>query len=210
MSGGAQALPRPLRVLFGAVLERALNRALALDPATLAELARLEGRRVRLSLPAPPLALSVSVEQGRLRVGPPQAPDADGLAISATLGAALAQAVPWRDPSAPPIGRVAIAGDAELAHRVQRLAGQFDPDWDAALSRAFGDVAGHQLGKALRGTRQWLRESAVSLASDSADFLVQESRDLVASAELAHFLDEVDTLRDRTDRLQARLDRLLR
>ena len=210
MSGEAQALPRPLRVLFGALLERALNRALALDPATRSELAGLEGRRVRLSVPAPPLALSISVEQGRLRVGPPQPPGEDGLAISATLGAALSQALPWRDPAAPPVGRVAIAGDAELARRVQRLAGQFDPDWDAALSRVVGEVAGHQLGKLLRGTRQWLREGAVSLAADSADFLVQESRDLVASAELAHFCDEVDTLRDRADRLEARLTRLLR
>jgi len=210
VSGETQALPRPLRVLFGSLLEGALNRALALDPATRSGVAALEGRRVRLSLPAPPLALSVRVEQGRLRVGPPEPPGEDGLAIRATLGAALAQAVPWRDPSAPPVGRVAIAGDAELARRVQRLVEQFDPDWDAALSRAFGDVAGHQLGKLLRGTRRWLRESAVSLAQDSADFLVQESCDLVASAELAHFCDEVDALRDRADRLEVRLVRLRR
>lgn len=208
MSAGRQALPRPLRVLFGGLLERALNRALALDPATQAALATLEGRRVRLAMPAPALALSVAVEQGRLRVGPPLPPGEDGLAISATLGAALSQASPWRDPAEPPVGRVAIAGDAELARRVQRLLQQFDPDWDAALAGAFGDVAGHQLGKALRGARRFAREGAAALAQDSADFLVQESRDLVASAEIAHFCDEVDALRDRVERLEIRLRRI--
>lgn len=207
MSAPPQALPRPLRVLLGAMLQRALNRALALDPDTAAGVAALEGRRVLLALTAPPVALSVSVDHGRLRVGPPVAAGEDDLAIRTSLGAALSQAVPWRD-AVPPVGRIRIAGDAELARRVQRLVQDFAPDWDAALARRFGDVAGHQLGKALRGARRFARESAAALARDGADFLVQESRDLVAAAELGQFCDDVDALRDRVERLQARLARL--
>ena len=63
-------------------------------------------------------------------------PGASDLGITATLGALLAQAAPWRNDSAAPVGKLAIAGDAELARRVQRLAQRFDPDWDAALARA--------------------------------------------------------------------------
>lgn len=209
MTATPQALPQPLRRLFGTVLERALARALALDPATRTALGALEGRRLRLEMPAPAVALSVTVEQGRLRVGPPQPVGEDDLAITATLGAALSQAAPWRDPAAPPVGKVRLAGDAELARRVQSLVQQFDPDWDAALASTFGEVAGHQLGKALRAGRRFARDSAVALARDSADYLVDGSRDLVAAAELAQFCDDVDALRDRIERLEARLRHLL-
>ena len=54
----------------------------------------------------------------------------------------------------------------------------------------------------------WSRESAQALAQDSADFLRDESRDLIAPAEMEQFLDDVDALRERADRLAARVQRL--
>ena len=208
MSSPANFLPQPLRVLAGNTLETALNRALELDPETRSALQALAGRRVDFALASPPVALAIHIDGGRLRVGPPSAPGNSELGIRATLGALLAQAAPWRDDSAPPIGKLTISGDAELARRVQRLAQRFDPDWDAALARALGDVVGHQVGKAMRTALGWSRESARALARDSADWLTEESRDVVAAAELGGFLDEVDVLREGVDRLQARLDRV--
>lgn len=210
MSSAGNFLPQPARVLAGRTLEAALNRALALDPETRAALAPLDGRRVDFTLSAPPVALAITVEGEALRVGPPSSPGGSDLGITATLGALLAQAAPWRDDDAPPVGKLAIAGDAELARRVQRLAQRFDPDWDAALARAFGDVIGHQIGRTLRQALAWGRDSARALARDTAEWLTEESRDIVAGAELSGFLDEVDALRDAADRLEARLSRLSR
>jgi len=210
MSTPANFLPQPLRVLAGNTLEAALGRALELDPETRAALQALEGRRVDFVLQAPPVALAIRVEDGRVRVGPPSAPGSGELGISATLGALLAQAAPWRDDSAPPVGKLSISGDAELARRVQRLAQRFDPDWDAALARALGDVLGHQVGKALRRALGWSRETARALAQDGAEWLTEESRDVVAGAELGGFLDDVDGLREGVERLEARLARLHR
>ena len=72
----------------------------------------------------------------------------------------------------------------------------------------FGDVIGYQIAQAFKRAFDWSRESAKNLLQDSADFLRDESRDLVAPAEMEQFLDEVDTLRDDTDRLEARIARL--
>jgi ubiquinone biosynthesis protein UbiJ len=52
------------------------------------------------------------------------------------------------------------------------------------------------------------RNSASSLVRDGADYLVEESRDLIAKPEMEQFLDEVDELRERSDRLEARMRRL--
>jgi ubiquinone biosynthesis protein UbiJ len=69
-------------------------------------------------------------------------------------------------------------------------------------------VIGYQIAQAFKRAFDWSRESAKNLLQDSADFLRDESRELVAPAEMEQFLDEVDTLRDDTDRLEARIARL--
>ncbi len=63
-----------------------------------------------------------------------------------------------------------------------------------------------RLARAFAGAFAWGRESAQALALDAAEYLREESRDLVAPAEMELFLDDVDTLRERGDRLQARID----
>src|SRR5688500_5976975 len=113
--------------LAGRALEQGLARLVALDPDTAAALKPLEGRRIGLALEAPPVALDIHVAEGRLRVGPPtHEPD---LGIRATLSGVLSQLPFLRTPGAPPVGKVRIAGDAELARRLQHLAQRFDPDW---------------------------------------------------------------------------------
>jgi ubiquinone biosynthesis protein UbiJ len=120
------------------------------------------------------------------------------------LGLALARG---REGAVTP-GRVEIAGDAELARRVERIASRFAPDFDEAFARVFGDVAGVQMARAVRHSLAFARKSAESLARDTAEFLTEESRDLVARPELDAFLDDVDALRERADRLDARVRRL--
>ena len=50
------------KIPAGRALEAALNRALALDEDTRADLRALDGRSIALTLASPPLALRVSVE----------------------------------------------------------------------------------------------------------------------------------------------------
>uniref|UniRef100_UPI002FE3FDFC ubiquinone biosynthesis accessory factor UbiJ n=1 Tax=Silanimonas lenta TaxID=265429 RepID=UPI002FE3FDFC len=133
-----------LKPLAGRLLEAALNRALALDPETRAALAGLDGQRVQLQLEAPPLALEISVAGEGLRVGPVREGEPD-LAVKAGLGALFGQLPFLKASGAPPVGKVRISGDAELARRVQRLAEGFDPDTTKPFVEAFGPVIGPQL-----------------------------------------------------------------
>jgi ubiquinone biosynthesis protein UbiJ len=54
------------------------------------------------------------------------------------------------------------------------------------------------------------RETAKHLTEDGADWLRDEARIAVAPGELDDFLDGVDALRERTERLDARLARIER
>lgn len=214
--GMNERAPTPLdslKPLAGRVLEAALNRALALDPETRDGLRPLDGRRVALHVNAPDLALQVSVAGERLEVGPVSDAAEPDLAVRTTLGGLLAHlpalmARGLRHDAAPPVGKLRIEGDAELARRLQRLAERFDPDWQQPFAAVFGDVLGVQIANAFADSLRHAREAAGALATTTAEFLTEESRDVVARAELNAFYDDVDALRDDVERLAARVARL--
>jgi ubiquinone biosynthesis protein UbiJ len=203
-------LPQPLRRLAGRALETALNHTLSLDPDTQQRLIALNGRRVLLHLRGPEIALAITVIDGRLSVGPPEESEsasASQLRVAATPGSLLAMLFKRDDDGISP-GKVEIAGDAELARRLEKLASAFAPDFEEAFARTFGDVLGVPLAKAVRTALVHARETVGHLTEDSADWLREESRIALAPGEVEGFLDDVDMLRERSERLESRLQRL--
>ena len=199
-----------LKPMAGRALEAALNRALALDPETRSSLRALDGQRVALTLEAPPMALQVSVKGERLVVGPVASEGEPDLSVRGTLAGLIAQLPMFRRDDAPPVGKVRVSGDADLARRLQRLAERFDPDWQQPFTRVFGDVLGVQIAKAVATALQQARVAGRNLAESAAEYVTEESRDVVPRAELNAFHDDVDALRDDVERIAAKIRRLQR
>ncbi|MGX5672704.1 SCP2 sterol-binding domain-containing protein [Thermomonas sp. XSG] len=194
----------------GRALELALNQALALDEDTRGGLRALEGQRVALTLASPPLALQVRVEGEALRVGPLDGDAEPDLGVRATLGGLIQQLPIFRSSNAPPVGKLRIEGDAELARRLQKLAQGFDPDWQLPFVRVFGEVLGVQIARAVRAALQQAQVAGRNLAGMAAEYVTEESRDVVPRAELDAFHDDVDALRDGVERIAAKIARLRR
>ncbi len=207
------SLPDLLKPVAGRALETALNRALALDPDTRDGLRALAGRRVTLALDGGGLALELRVDGDQLRVGPVDPDNTPDLGVRSTLGGLLSQlpsllgGLSGRD-EAPPVGRMHISGDADLARRLQRLAEGFDPDWQQPFAAVFGDVIGVQVANAVATGLRQARTGSRHLAQSAAEYVTEESRDVVARAELDAFHDDVDALRDDVARLAARVSHL--
>ncbi|MGY0560600.1 ubiquinone biosynthesis accessory factor UbiJ [Luteimonas sp. A277] len=197
-----------LKPLAGRALERALERALALDPDTRDALGPLQGRRLVLRLASPPLALQLTVHDRSLKVGPVEEDQEPDLAVRSTLAGLLSQLPGLRPGDGAPVGRMRIEGDAELARRVQALARGFDPDWEAPFAEVFGDVIGVQIAQGLAGALRQAKVTGQALARSAAEYVTEESRDVVARAELEAFHEDVDVLRDDVERLDARIRRL--
>ena len=202
------SLLQGLKPLAGRALEVALARLLVLDLDTADAVKALEGRRLQLELEAPAIALSITVRDGQLRVGPPDKETEPDLGIRATLGGLLSQLPFARAGNAPPVGKMRINGDAELARTVQKLGQGFDPDWDKPFADALGPIFGPQVARMMREAFRGATRVAGNMARDAAEFVTEESRDVVAKAELEAFHDDVDALRDQAERLIARVARL--
>ncbi|MEO8747864.1 MAG: SCP2 sterol-binding domain-containing protein [Rhodanobacter sp.] len=198
-------LPPPLRKLAGRVLQTALNHALALDPDAQQQLAALNGKSVQLYLRGPEMTFAVRVAAGQLQVGRARADES--LRVTTTPGVLLGVALSRGSDNIAP-GKVEIAGDAGLARRVETLLSTFAPDFEEAFTRLFGDVLGVPIARATQQTLHHTRDTAVHLREDTADWLRDEARLALGPGEVEGFLDGVDVVRERSDRLLARVTRL--
>lgn len=199
----------PIKPMAGRVLQEALNRLLHLDPASVGKLQALEGRRIEAVLQSPDIALAIDVRDGRLLVGPADAGREPDIGFKTKLSGLL-QSLPLFAQGKPAIGAMRITGDVELARLLQDLVKEFDPDWQEPFVTAFGPILGPQAAKFLRNAFQQTRTAAGHLAQSGAEFVTEEARIVVGKDELDDFLNEVDVLRQRGDRLQARVDGLNR
>lgn len=103
-----------------------------------------------------------------------------------------------------------IRGDAEIANGYRRLFALARPDLEEELSRLVGDLPARRLAQLAETTLGWARRARRTAGENVAEYLQEESRDLVNKPELEEFLHGVDTLRDTAGRIEARLARLER
>lgn len=185
-----------------AVLERGLNRALALDPAgRQALMAALTGP-VQFTIEAPlDLTLALVPAENRIQVvsQPPESPALE-LAGRPMAFAALATG----DDEVFSEGRIRVLGDMALAHQFQRAIDQLDPDWEAALAEYLGDVPAHFIGQRVRSAVKWSRQAFQSLNANVEEYIHEESRSLPGRRELEATFDDIDQLSLRVERLDAR------
>jgi ubiquinone biosynthesis protein UbiJ len=187
-------------------LAEILNRNIADSRKAQSLCRQLDGRVVSLTVEGTPFAFYFRAEGGRVSLSSRHDGDSDA-SLSGTPIALLALAGPQAE-GALRGGGVRIEGDAEVAQKFRDLLGQAQPDFEEELARVIGDVAARQVANFARGILDWGRRAGGSLASNVAEYLQEEGRDLPTRTEVEEFLADVDKLRDDAERIDARLARL--
>ncbi len=104
--------------------------------------------------------------------------------------------------------RTAIRGDAEIANSYRQLFIVARPDLEEELSRLIGDLPARRLTVLAQQAFAWAGKARRAAGENIAEYLQEESRDLVSTPELEEFLRGVDAARETVDRVDARLSRI--
>lgn len=193
---------------FITLMETVVNRALRLDPDTLARLGELQGKVIRLRIAgAVPREIFFIPSETGLRLSGQHDAEPD-VTLTGDLPVFARFALRRVAPEMITAGEVQISGDIDLGQRFQRLMEKIDIDWEEQAARALGDVAAHRLGNALRDLRAWSTQSLHTLRADAAEYLQEESRLLPLRSRAESFQRAVESLRLDAERLERRFQRL--
>jgi ubiquinone biosynthesis protein UbiJ len=195
----------PATAAWLASAEALLNRCIDASTQAAALARRLQGTSLQVDIDGF-MRIRASTHQGRLALlaGDDSAADAT---ISGSLPALLQllKGGTNREPGRP---AALIRGDAEIANQYRELFIQARPDPEEELSRWIGDFPARRMSQFAQGALQFARRVRRTAGENIAEYLQEESRDLVNRTELEEFLRGVDDLRETADRIEARLGRL--
>ncbi|MCK0105150.1 SCP2 sterol-binding domain-containing protein [Marinobacter sp. S0848L] len=189
-----------------AIVETALNRALALDPSGRDALLKALIGPVQFNITAP-FATSWTLTRVGDQVQVRSQPD-DQAVLSISGKPVAFAALALGDDRVFADERLRVAGDTALAHQLQRAMDQLEPDWEAAMARHIGDVPAHLLGRSIRNAVQWSRNAFNTMNANIEEYLHEESRALPGRRELEATFADIDELNLRAERLEARLNQL--
>ena len=162
---------------------------------------------MRIALTAPVIAFDLVFGPDRVQVRPPEGSYSIAIRGSLSQLAALARARP-EDTQKVAASGLKMEGEIDVALAVKRFFEAARPDWEEMLARAFGDIAGHQLARSVKGLGRFLTYATNQIAGNAVTFLQDETHSLPRPWEVDQFLSAVDTLRDDAGRLEDRLRRL--
>jgi ubiquinone biosynthesis protein UbiJ len=103
---------------------------------------------------------------------------------------------------------VEVEGDAALAAALTRVLNTLRWDVEEDLSRLLGDIAAHRAARAGRACVDWQRATATNIARAAGEYMTEEQPVVAGREALRAFAQAVDELRDDTQRLEKRIERL--
>jgi ubiquinone biosynthesis protein UbiJ len=107
-------------------------------------------------------------------------------------------------------GAAQVSGDLQFAAAIDHVRRNIAWDYEEDLSRVFGDIAAHRMGKAVRTLDAWARTGLMNIAGAFAEYATYERPVIAAAPEVEAFNREVDAARDDAARLEKRIELLRR
>lgn len=191
-----------------AALELMVNQTLSLDPATRRRLAKLADHVFLFHCTQPAIGIYVIPGEQEVRL----CGTFDGEVHTTLRGKAgdFGRLATAADPANVLINSdLELVGNSQALMDLQAILRDLDIDWEAPLANLFGDVIGHQLGNVMRQGFRFGLQAMQGFKRQFGEYWIEESELVAPSWQLRQFFDDVDQLAMRTERLQARLDKLL-
>jgi len=188
-------------------IEKHLNKVLELDEDSLSALNQLTGKVISLELLNTDFCVYIlPFDKGvQLRSS---YEDNVNVKIRGTAPDVLTYMLKTRTKSGDFAGSIEVIGDVGLAQDFQAIMFNLDLDWEEQLSRWFGDTVAHQMARVLKEIGSFGANASDKFQQDVSEYLRFESEMTMHNSEMDEFVHAVDTLRNDTERLKMRINRL--
>lgn len=201
-------IPSAVNQFSAAAVEIFANRILALDPTVKEKLEQFSDKIIHLYIEDFSLNYYFFFVTGSIVVQQ-QSERPASVSVSGKSSAFLAAATATHSSDSIFNGELHFSGEINTAQRFQNFVQSLNIDWQEPISRVFGDVIGHNISQGISKAGQFIEQLLNNTRQDVPDYLQHEIRVLPCHIENNDFLQQVDTLRSQTDRLIARVDKLL-
>lgn len=103
-----------------------------------------------------------------------------------------------------------LEGDTELAATLAKVLRGISWEYEEDLSKLIGDIPAHQTAEFGRKAVREIKSQSINLAQMLSEYLQEEQPMIAKKRHINHFNHEVDTLREDTERLEKRIEKLFK
>lgn len=187
--------------MFKPLLTRLLNHLVNQNSWARQQLQPYSGKIVRFNMPPVSVTLTVLEDGGLAAAGDTAVPDAN-----VTMPPSVAVRLLANDDTANTL--VTLEGDTELAATLSKVLRGMRWEYEEDLSRIIGDAPAYELAQFGRKAVAGVRKQTVNLAEMLVEYWQEEQPMLAKKRHVAQFVRDVDILREDTERLEKRMEKL--
>lgn len=191
-----------------AQLEKAANGALKYAPVTRIQMVPLKGKSLGIHLQRPGIPLQLYVDKREIQIHSNWEIETDVTIKGPAMSLVRQLTKTQNTPADLMQNGIEIVGDQELAEQFISLLRNLDVDFEGILADFIGDIAARQLGNFARTGLEIFHQAATTFAEQTKRFIAEDQSMVVSPFEFDQFKTEVDDIRQRGDRLQARVQQL--
>lgn len=190
-------------------LQKAINRALALDTSMPSNIQRLSGKVLEIIIMPLHVNFYIRFGQHELELLAHYEGKPDTIIHSSPIGLIRLSLLPSSKVRSLFNDKIRITGDVELGQQVKKWFDELDIDWEGHLAHFTGDVVAHQIGSAFRYGLAFKRRVSSSVRRQLDDYLHEEGRLFPPAEEINDFFQDVDELSLEVERLEAHINQLI-
>lgn len=183
------------------ILTRLLNHLINQNTWAKEQLQPFGGKTVKFNIPPISATLTVLEDGGLAMAGESSSPDAS---ISIPLPVAIRLLA--NDDSAATLAT--LEGDTELAATLAKILRGMSWEYEEDLSKLIGDIPAHQIAEFGRKATAEIKSQSVNLAQMLSEYWQEEQPIIAKKRHVDTFNQEVDSLREATERLEKRIAKL--
>ena len=190
--------------VFLDTVNKAMNKSLSYDLISVKKLDSFDDKVIKVELDSTPFVFYIKIHQRQVSISKSYTGD-----ISTTIkGTPLALFAMNSEQPISGVKSVEIHGDANTGQFFAKWLKGLKPDWEEAWCELLGDSMGVRVSNVVKGVLDFGKRFKDSMVRNTSEYLVEESRDLIAPAEMEDFLDDVDDLKADTARLEQQINAL--